>query len=329
MKKRTLFLFSLLLGTTHFALAASPVTLRLADVKGDRLVALQASGELTNLPYHLTVNTFDSGAPVQEALNAGAVDVGFTGDLPFLYVFAAGAPVKVISAWRNNPDSIALIQNENGHIDNLTALRGKKIAVNRGGWGHYLLLGLLQKAGLTTKDVDIRFLPPTDGRAALVTGAVDAWIPWEPYLSSALILDHAKRVAQGGGRGIMSGYSFMVARQDAIQSDKRAAIGDLVTRLAKSQVWALQHPQAFSQALSKALHVPSTVTLAWVNSAKVTPAVLNHQVVNELQKEADFFTVQKILPKAVNVSNAFDFSLSQQANEIAHSLTPSSSVKTP
>lgn len=329
MKKLKPLLLGLTLGTSLIAHADPSLTLRLGDVKGDRLVALQASGELAHLPYHLTVNTFDSGAPVQEALNAGALDVGFTGDLPFLYVFAAGAPVKVVGAWRNNPDSIALIQSEKGRIDSLSALRGKKIAVNRGGWGHYLLLGLLKKAGLSSKDVEIRYLSPTDGRAALATGAVDAWIPWEPYLSSALLIDHAKRVPQGGGQGIMSGYSFMLAREDAINSDKKAAIADLVTRLARAQAWALQHPQDFAQALSTQLHVPSTITRAWVNSARVTPVVLNQQVVKDLQADADFFTAQHILAKAIDVSNAFDFSFSQQANQVARQLTLPTTPRTP
>lgn len=87
-------LYALLLAAVATsALAAEKVTLRLGDVKGDRFISLRASGQLDNLPYELKLSSFDSGAPVQEALNAGALDVGFTGDLPFLFVYAAGASV--------------------------------------------------------------------------------------------------------------------------------------------------------------------------------------------------------------------------------------------
>ncbi|MBS0908484.1 ABC transporter substrate-binding protein [Tatumella sp. JGM118] len=297
--------------------AAEPVTLRVGDVKGDRLVALKASGELDNLPYQLKFSTFDSGAPVQEALNAGALDVGFTGDLPFLYVFAAGAPVKAVGAWQNNPDSIALLTRPGAGIHSLAGLKGKRIAVNRGGWGQYLVLGLLKRAGLTPSDVSLRFLSPTDGRAALASGAVDAWAPWEPYLSSAILLDHAQRVPGGGGQGIMSGYSFVLARDDAINSNKRSAIADLLTRLALAQRWAQQHPQQFATALADSLQMPVNVTRAWVASARISPVVFNPAIRQALQHSADVFHQQHVLPDAVNVTNAFDYSLAGGANRVA------------
>ncbi|ARU94367.1 ABC transporter substrate-binding protein [Tatumella citrea] len=317
MSKRTPLALLLLALVSPLIHAADEVTLRVGDVKGDRLVALKASGELQHLPYHLQLSSFDAGAPVQEALNAGALDVGFTGDLPFLYVYAAGAPVKAVGAWQNNPDSIALLSRPGAGIHSLADLKGKRIAVNRGGWGQYLVLGLLKRAGLTPSDVSLRFLSPTDGRAALASGSVDAWAPWEPYLSSAVLIDHAQRVPQGGGLGIMSGYSFVLARQDAINSPKRAAIVDLLTRLARAQRWAQQHPQQFSVALSTELHMPQNVTRAWIASARISPVVFNQTIQAALQHSADVFHQEKVLPKAVDVSHAFDFSLATGADKIA------------
>lgn len=317
MRKRTPLALLLLAFISPLLHAAEPVTLRLGDVKGDRLVALKASGELNNLPYQLKLSSFDSGAPVQEALNAGALDVGFTGDLPFLYVYAAGAPVKAVGAWQNNPDSIALLTRPDAGIHSLASLKGKRIAVNRGGWGQYLVLGLLHRAGLRPDEVSLRFLTPTDGRAALASGAVDAWAPWEPYLSSAVILDHAQRVADGGGKGIMSGYSFVLARNDAINSDKRSAIADLLTRLARAQRWAQLHPKIFAQALADSLHMPLNVTKAWIASARISPVEFGPQVRQALQHSADVFYQEKVLPAPVNVSNAFDYSLASGANQVA------------
>ena len=196
--------------------------------------------------------TFDSGAPVQEALNAGALDVGFTGDLPFLFVYAAGAPVKAVGAWQNNPDSIALLTRSDSGVHSLQDLKGKQIAVNRGGWGHYLLLVLLERAGLKPEDVTLRFLNPVDGRVALTAGSVDAWAPWEPYIAISTIVDNTVRVPDGGGKGILSGYSYALARDDALSDPaKRKAIADLLVRLAKSQIWAQHHPDEFAQVLRR------------------------------------------------------------------------------
>ncbi|WP_130830946.1 ABC transporter substrate-binding protein [[Erwinia] mediterraneensis] len=298
--------------------AADKVILRLGDVKGDRFAALRASGALNNLPYDLRLTAFDSGAPVQEALNAGALDVGLTGDLPFLFVYAAGAPVKAVGAWQNNPDSIALLTRPDAGVHSLQDLKGKQIAVNRGGWGHYLILGLLERAGLTPQDVTLRFLGPVDGRAALTSGAVAAWAPWEPYIATSTHIDGTVRVPDGGGKGIMSGYSYALARNEALKDPaRRQAIADLLTRLAQAQVWAQQHPQEFARVLSETLNMPTTITRSWIEDARIRPLIFNETLIPALQRSADFFHRYQVLPKPVDVSEAFDFSLAAGANQIA------------
>lgn len=222
--KRPLCVLAGLLAATLLAGAASAadlISLRLGDVKGDRYAALRASGELDDLPYKLEMSAFPSGAPVLEALNAGALDIGFTGDIPFLFVYAAGAPLKAVGAWHFNPATVALVVGKDSPIRSVAGLKGKRIAVNRGGWGHFLALGALRRAGLGPQDVSFSFLGPVDGRAALVRGSVDAWVPWEPYTSSAVLLDQARVIDNGAG--IMTGYSY--ARCDRPQEgrDQRPA----------------------------------------------------------------------------------------------------------
>ncbi|WP_338557362.1 ABC transporter substrate-binding protein [Erwinia sp. E_sp_B04_7] len=300
------------------ALAADKVTLRLGDVKGDRFISLRESGQLKDLPYDLKLTSFESGAPVQEALNAGALDVGFTGDLPFLFVYAAGAPVKAVGAWQNNPDSIALLTRADTGIHSLKDLKGKQIAVNRGGWGHYLILGLLDRAGLKPSDVTLRFLGPVDGRAALASHSVDAWATWEPYVSSALVVDQDVLVPQGGGKAILSGYSYSLAREEALKDPaKREAIADLQARLAKAQIWAQQHPEQFAKALSGSLGMPEKITQRWIASAQIQPVEFTPKLADALQQSADFFYKNHVLPKSVDVHKAFDYSLANQANQVA------------
>lgn len=318
--KRTLRVLAGLLAATVLAGAASaaePLTLRLGDVKGDRYASLRASGELENLPYKLELSAFPSGAPVLEALNAGALDIGFTGDIPFLFVYAAGAPLKAVGAWHFNPATVALVVGKDSPIHSVADLKGKRIAVNRGGWGHFMALGALRRAGLKPEDVTFSFLGPVDGRAALVRGSVDAWVPWEPYTSSAVLLDGARVIDNGDG--IMTGYSYALASDAAIAA-KQEAISDLMTRLARAQVWALQHPDAFAAALAKDLNMPQEVTRRWVGEARISPIVFDERIAATLQKAADFFHGEGVLPKALDVSPAFDFSLSRGAAEVARTL---------
>ncbi|MDQ0891781.1 NitT/TauT family transport system substrate-binding protein [Paenibacillus sp. V4I9] len=62
-------------------------------------------------------------------------------------------------------------------------LKGKKIALEVGSTSHIFLLKVLEKAGLSDKDVEIVQMSAGDAGAAFVAGKVDAAVTWEPWLS--------------------------------------------------------------------------------------------------------------------------------------------------
>ena len=141
--------------------------------------------QLDDLPYKLEMSAFPSGAPVLEALNAGALDIGFTGDIPFLFVYAAGAPLKAVGAWHFNPATVALVVGRTRRSVRWPA-SGQAHCRQSRRLGHFL--GRVASRRPRTAGRKLSFLGPVDGRAALVRGSVDAWVPWEPYTSSAVLL---------------------------------------------------------------------------------------------------------------------------------------------
>jgi len=86
------------------ALADDAIVLRVGDQKGGNRSLLDISGFGKDLPYKIEWSEFPAAAPILEALNAGALDVGYTGDLSFLSVYASGAPIKAITT--NGPVEI-------------------------------------------------------------------------------------------------------------------------------------------------------------------------------------------------------------------------------
>ena len=317
--RRPLCVLAGLLAATLLAGAASAadlISLRLGDVKGDRYAALRASGELDDLPYKLEMSAFPSGAPVLEALNAGALDIGFTGDIRSS---SSTLPARRSRRWAPGTStrrpwrwwSARTRRSVRWPASRASALPSIAAA------GAFLALGALRRAGLGPQDVSFSFLGPVDGRAALVRGSVDAWVPWEPYTSSAVLLDQARVIDNGAG--IMTGYSYALA-SDAAIARKKAAISDLLTRLARAQAWALRHPEAFAEALAKDLNMPREVTRRWVGEARISPVVFGPEVAATLQTAADFFHAEGVLPKSLEVAPAFDFSLSAGAAEVARQL---------
>src|ERR1700733_12075200 len=201
--------------------AVAGVTLRVGDQKGGNQSLLSASGELAGLPYQIEWSEFPAAAPLLEALNAGAIDVGYVGNAPFLFAYATGVPARVISVVRQNSDGLAIVVPAKSPIQKVGDLKGRRIGTGRGSIGHYLVLATLQKAGLRAEDVNLVFLGPIDARAALTSGAIDAWSTWDPYTSMLELFEGARRVADGNG--FPADKSYVVAGVGAIR-EKRAAL---------------------------------------------------------------------------------------------------------
>lgn len=78
------------------------------------------------------------------------------------------------------------------HIQTVTDLRGQKIGVGLGAYTEYILSVVLNRSGLTTKDVTLVDITGEQAPGAFIQGQVDAVQTWEPHAGKAL--------AQGRGR---------------------------------------------------------------------------------------------------------------------------------
>src|SRR5712675_2089037 len=109
---------------TASALAADAITLRVGDQKGGNRSLLEISRFANGLPYKIEWSEFPAAAPILEALNAGALDVGYTGELAFLTVYAAGAPLKAIGGPRAAAKTQAILVRQDSPIKSAADLKG-------------------------------------------------------------------------------------------------------------------------------------------------------------------------------------------------------------
>src|SRR5258708_39608392 len=105
------------------ALGAEAVTLRVGDQKGGNRSLLEIAGLAKDLPYKIEWSEFPAASPILEALNAGALDVGYTGDLPFLTVYATGAPIKAIGGTRSDARTQAILVRQDSPIKTAADLK--------------------------------------------------------------------------------------------------------------------------------------------------------------------------------------------------------------
>jgi sulfonate transport system substrate-binding protein len=306
----SLFGAALSFAITASALAADAVTLRVGDQKGGNRALLDIAGLAGDLPYKIEWSEFPAAAPILEALNAGALDVGYTGDLAFLTVYAAGAPIKAIGGTRADARTQAILVRQDSPIKTAADLKGKRLAGTRGGWGQFLIDATLEKAGHQIGDATFAPLGPVDAKIALVAGSIDGWAVWEPYVSYATLKDHARIVADGDG--LTPTITFLVASDQAIAT-KRAAVQDLVQRLNKARLWSLDHLGEYAKTTADLTKLPEDVLLSAYTAQRTSPIVIDAGIVREVQEASDRATRYGILSKSLDVSQAVDRSFTAAA----------------
>ena len=310
MNKRLSTLLAAALGAVlaTSAYASDPVTLRIGDQKGGNRSLLESSGLAKDLPYKIVWSEFPAAAPILEALNAGALDVGHTGDLAFLSIFAAGSPIKAIGGVRANPDTQAILVRNDSPIKTAADLKGKRLAGTRGGWGQFLIDATLEKAGHKITDATFAPLGPVDAKIALVAGSIDGWAVWEPYVSYAVLKDNARVVADGAG--LTPTLTFIIASEQAIAA-KREAIADFLTRLNKARTWSRSHVEDYAKNTSELTKLPEDVLLRAYKAQDTRPIAIDDGVIKEFQEASDRATRYGIIAKPVDVSKAVDRSFTQ------------------
>jgi len=296
---------------TASAMAADTITLRVGDQKGGNRSLLEIAGLAKDLPYKIEWSEFPAAAPILEALNAGALDVGYTGDLAFLSVYAAGAPIKAIGGTRADARTQAILVRQDSPIKSAADLKGKRLAGTRGGWGQFLIDAILENSGNRIEDATFAPLGPVDAKIALVAGSIDGWAVWEPYVSYATLKDNARIVANG--EGLTPTITFIVA-SDAAIATKRDAVQDLVQRLNKARLWSLDHLADYARSTAELTRLPEDVLLSAYTSQRTSPIAIDETVVKEVQEASDRATRYGILSKKLDVGKAVDRSFTAAAN---------------
>ena len=289
-------------GSSASAVNVSSVTLNIGDQKGTGAEALlQAAGLINKLPFKAKWSDFTSGPPMLQAMGSGAVDIGGVGDAPPVFAAAGGEKVTIVGARTEGPNGAALVVPKNSSITSISQLKGKKIAVSQGSSANYHLLTVLNKAGLTTKQVTLDYLQPADALAAFNSGHVDAWDVWAPYIEQVTAQNGAKILVNGSGYG--SNYSFEVAAQSAVADKaKAAAIHDYLKILNQAYVWSDTHTATWAKLWGDATGLPASVMNKAATDAINKPAVINSSVIAGEQQLVTNFYQAGLIPDQVDMS---------------------------
>ena len=194
----------------------------------------------------ITVNWVQSAGSnkANEALRAGAIDVGSTAGSAALLARSNGSPIQVIDIF-SQPEWAAIVVPDGSAITSVPDLKGKHVAATKGTDPYFFLLQSLEEAGLTQDDVVVENLQHADGWAALQSGAVDAWAGLDPIMAGAEVAG-----AQLIYRNVdFNSYGFLNATE-AFITEKPDVAQTVVNAYEHAREWALANPEQTAQILS-------------------------------------------------------------------------------
>lgn len=273
--------------------------------KYGNFILLKGTGELEKKLKPLGVKVewteFPSGPPLLEALNAGAVDIGQTGEAPPIFAQAANAGFVYIGHEPPAPKGEAILVPKNSPIKSVAELKGKKIALNKGSNVHYLLVKVLEKAGIKYSDVQPEFLAPADGLAAFENGAVDAWAIWDPYQASAESTVGARTLADG--TDAVENNQFYLASKSFVATNPRI-VDVVLAALADVDHWAAGNASTVARQLTAGIGIPAPVLEIALKRQTYGVSPLDDHTIAQQQAIADTFYLLHLLPKPITVSDA-------------------------
>lgn len=283
--------------------------IRLGYQKGGGAVAVaQQRGDLEQDLAAMNIKVewagpFDRCATLLQVMNSGKADIGGCGDIPSISAIAAGQPLCIgaIQPPALNSLTSAILVRGDSSIRKPADLVGKKVAVNQGGAGEYLLLKVLEKENIPKEQVQRVYLGPTEALPALLQGSVDGWAVWEPYVSIAELEHNARRITTTHPAPT---YGIMLVRSDTAAKNP-VAVKAALTAINKETEWLNQHPQEAAEFMVKAVKVSPAVAKRAIESGGRQSVVSPQPAdITNLQKTADWMHEQKILPTRVDIAAA-------------------------
>jgi sulfonate transport system substrate-binding protein len=207
----------------------------------------------------VTINWIQSAGSnkANENLRNGAIDVGSTAGSAALLARSNGSPIQVIDIY-SQPNWAALAVPAGSDIESVEDLAGHTIAATKGTDPYFFLLQALDEAGVGLDEVTIENLQHADGKAALESGAVDAWSGLDPLLSTS--------VATAGTEIIydnidFNSYGFLNATETFLQNSPDLA-QLVVNAYEAARAWALENPEETAAILAEVAAIDPAIAEA-------------------------------------------------------------------
>lgn len=181
-----------------------------------------------------------------EFLNSNSVDFGSAAGAATLISKANGAPIKNVYIF-SKPEWTALVTSEDGKIETVEDLEGKKVAATIGTDPHIFLLRALNEKGIDLENVEIVNLQHGDGASSLTSGSVDAWAGLDPHMARLELESGAQLFYRNPD---FNTYGFLNVREDFAEKYPEY-VNRVIEAYEQARQWTLENPDKVAEILAK------------------------------------------------------------------------------
>ncbi|MDE3838954.1 sulfonate ABC transporter substrate-binding protein [Bacillus methanolicus] len=281
---------------------------RIGYQKGNTLNILKAKGNLEERFKEKGIKVewspFPTGSVLLEALNAGSIDFGHASDGNSVFAQASGKPIVYIASESPYPKGVAIVVKKDSPIQSIRDLKGKKVAVTKGGNQQYLLVKALEKEGLKYEDVTpVYYKDAAEGRVAFESGKIDALGIWDPFLA---VIENDLDVREiTNGEGLTENRTYYFA-SEKFSKEKPDLIKIILEELEKSNQWANENPNEVAKILSDELKIDEKAIEIATKRREYGILKIDEQAIKSQQELADTFFELGLMPNDVNVEESIE-----------------------
>ncbi|GAA2243280.1 sulfonate ABC transporter substrate-binding protein [Streptomyces amakusaensis] len=242
-------------------------------------------------------------APAAQALNAGQLDIA-TGSITSGVTALTQKPgFKLFGAVAPDGAGEGILVRKDSGISTVKDLAGRKVAVNRGGTGEYLLLKALARHGVPAGEVERVYLRPDQTASVYKTGQVDAWASWAAYSVAELGSGDSRFVADGAALG-SDNYSFHAVRTGFAEKHPKVvkALYDyLRTGSAAQKAAPEKYVNVFTDRGPTAVTGTARELQLRILREGGTVGPITAEDIRRFESVADFYLDQKVLRQPVDI----------------------------
>ena len=245
---------------------------------------------------------FPAAAPAFEALNAGSIDITAGSSTSAIAALSAKIPLVIFAYQKMSPGAEGIVVKKDSGIGSIKDLAGKKVAVNRGGTGEYLLMQGLQTNGVDPKSVERVYLSPSDSGPSFTQGHVDAWATWDPFLTIAETAYDGKVVADGAA--IKSDNAVVLVASKEFATSKADQLQLVLDVIKSENAWAVANKEEAGTVWVKEMNVPSNLAAKIGENNAVPTTSVTDADVKQIGAVAEWYAKSGIIPALPNVKDS-------------------------